>query len=316
MWAYTKTPEFKAEYKNNVDYDELGEVTFPSLIKALGLQEVYDIQKGADEAARDYGFTNTVFENSESAVSKMNLFNSKEKKFIASLHKVDEGYRINVSPRNAQSIQEARQQSYNYALTGEIIDLLRSMGFNVEWVSDPRFDGLFNPEGATLYDGLINIIQIAKGQRGEDALPEEFSHLMIEGLINHPLVQRLLNSLNDAQVQEILGDSYERYVQTYNNDTLKLKKEAAGKLLAQQITGQGTISQPIIEPKRPLLSRIWNWIKNLFSKVKNEDLAQARLNAHEAVSSIYNLITSGEAIHLVDRSNILNSEQLFKLRED
>ena len=316
MWAYSKTPEFKAEYKNDVNYDELGEVTFPSLIKALGLQEVYDNQKGADEAARDYGFVNTVFENSESAVSKINLFNSKEKKFIASLHKVDEGYRINVSPRNAQSIQEARQQSYNYALTGEIIDFLRSMGFNVEWVSDPRFDGLFNPEGATLYDGLINIIQIAKGQRGEDALPEEFSHLMIEGLINHPLVQRLLNSLNDAQVQEILGDNYERYVQTYNNDTLKLKKEAAGKLLAQQITGQGTISQPIIESKRPLLSRIWNWIKNLFSKVKNEDLAQARLNAHETVSNIYNLITSGETIHLVDRSSILNSEQLFKLRED
>lgn len=316
MWAYTKTPEFKAEYKNNVNYDELGEVTFPSLIKALGLQEVYDIQKGANEAARDYGFINTIFENSESAVSKMNLFNSKEKKFIASLHKVDEGYEITVSPRNAQSIQEARQQSYNSALTGEIIDLLRSMGFNVEWVSDPRFDGLFNPEEATLYDGLINIIQVAKGQRGEDALPEEFSHLMIEGLINHPLVQRLLNSLDDSQVQEILGDNYERYSQMYGNDSLKLKKEAAGKLLAQQISGQGTISQPIIEPKRPLLSRIWNWIKNLFSKVKNEDLAQARLNAHEAVNSIYNLIASGEALPLVDKNSILSSEQLFKLRED
>ena len=316
MWAYTKTPEFKAEYKNNVDYDELGEVTFPSLIKALGLQEVYDSQKGADEAARDYGFINTVFENSESAVSKINLFNSKEKKFIASLHKVDGGYEITVSPRNAQSIQEARQQSYNSALTGEIIDLLRSMGFNVEWVSDPRFDGLFNPEEATLYDGLINIIQIAKGQRGEDALPEEFSHLMIEGLINHPLVQRLLNSLDDSQVQEILGDNYERYSQMYDNDSLKLKKEAAGKLLAQQINGQGNISQPIIEPKRSLLSRIWNWIKNLFSKVKNEDLAQARLNAYKAVSSIYNLIASGEAIPLIDKRSILSSEQLFKLRED
>ena len=316
MWAYTKTPEFKAEHKNDVDYDELGEVTFPSLIKALGLQEVYDTQKDADEAARDYGFTDTVFENAESAVSKMNLFNSKEQKFIASTHKVDGGYEINVSPRNAQTIQAARTQSYNSALTGEIIDLLRSMGFNVEWVSNPRYDGLFNPEEAALHDGLINIINIAKGQRGEEALPEEFSHLMIEGLINHPLVQRLLNTLNDTQIQEILGDSYDKYSQMYNGDGLKLKKEAAGKLLAQYITGQGTISQPVIQPKRPLLSRIWSWIKNLFSRVSNERLAQARLNAHEAVEGIYNLISSGEAVPLVDKRSILNAEQLYKLREE
>ena len=135
MWAYTKTPEFKVEYKDQLEYDELGEVTFPSLIKALGLKDVYDAQKSAEEASRDYGFDNTIFENPESAVSKMELFNSKEKKLIASLHKVDGGYEVTVSPRNAQTIEAARKQSYNNALTGEIINLLQSMGFNVEWVS-------------------------------------------------------------------------------------------------------------------------------------------------------------------------------------
>ena len=69
MWAYTKTAEFKSQYKDNVDYDELGEVTFPSLIKVLGLEEAYNSQKGADEAARDYGFTDTVYENSGTAVA-------------------------------------------------------------------------------------------------------------------------------------------------------------------------------------------------------------------------------------------------------
>ena len=193
---------------------------------------------------------------------------------------------------------------------------MRSMGFNVEWANNPRYDGLFNPEKATLHDGLLNIISIAKGQRGEDALPEEFSHLMIEGLINHPLVQRLLASLNDTQVQEILGDKYEEYAQMYDNDGVKLKKEAAGKMLAQHITGKGTISQPTIQPKKPLLSRIWNWVKNLFSKVSNEDLAQARLNANEAVDAIYNMIASGEAVPMVDKRNILSAEKLYKLKEE
>ena len=316
MWAYTKTPEFKVEYKDQLEYDELGEVTFPSLIKALGLKDVYDAQKSAEEASRDYGFDNTIFENPESAVSKMELFNSKEKKLIASLHKVDGGYEVTVSPRNAQTIEAARKQSYNNALTGEIINLLQSMGFNVEWVSDPKFDGLFNPENAELHDGLFNIIQIAKGLRGEEALPEEFSHLMIEGLINHPLVQRLLNTLDDAQIREILGDNYERYVEQYGNDGLKMKKEAAGKLLAQHITGQGTISQPIIQPKKPLLSRIWNFLKSLFSKVKNEDLNSARERAHETVAGIYNLIATGKVVPLVDKRSILTAEQLYKLREE
>ena len=316
MWAYTKTPEFRQQYKNDVDYDELGEVTFPSLIKVLGLEDTYNNQKRADEAARDYGFTDTIFENPDTAVQKINDFNSKEQRFIASLQKEDNGYRAVVTPRNAQSIDKARQQSYNHALTGEIIDIMRKMGFSVEWVANPRYDGLFNPQNATLYDGLLNIISIARGERGEDALPEEFSHLMIEGLINHPLVQRLLNTLTDEQIQEILGDSYEKYYETYNGDNLKLKKEAAGKLLAQQITGQGTISQPIIEPKRPLLQRIWNWIKNLFSKVRNEDLAHARINAHEAVAGIYNMIASGEAVPLVDKRSILSGDQLYKLKEE
>ena len=316
MWAYTKTPEFKIEYKDSVEYDELGEVTFPSLIKAVGLQDVYNSQKEVSEVSRDYGFTGTVFENPESAISKMNLFNSKEDRYVASLHKTDSGYEITVSPKNAQSLQVAREQTYNNALTGEIISFLQSMGFNVEWVSNPKFEGLFNPENASLYDGLINIIQIAKGQKGEVALPEEFSHLMIEGLINHPLVQRLLKSLDDSQVQDILGDKYEEYSRLYDNDSLRLRKEAAGKLLAQTITKQGTISQPIVESKKSLLSRIWNWIKNIFSKVQEKDLAQARLNAHKVADSIYNLIASGEAISMVDSENILSAESLYKLDEE
>lgn len=315
MWAYTKTPEFKSEYKDSIEYDELGEVTFPSLIKALGLEEIYNNQKGADEAARDYGFNNTTFENAGTAIDKINQFNSKEKKFIAYLHKTDRGYKVKVVTRNSQTIETARNQSYNSALTGEIISLLHTMGFNVEWVNDPKYDGLFNPENATLHDGLLTLISIAKGQRGEDALPEEFSHLIIEGLINHPLVQRLLNSLEDTQVQEILGDNYDNYTQEYDNDILKLKKEAAGKLLAQHITGRGTINPPVIAQKRSLLARIWNWAKNLFSKVKNTDLAQARLNAHEAVEGIYNLIASGEVLPLVDKQYILSADKLYKLRE-
>lgn len=314
LWGYTKTSDFKQKYGSQVEYDELGEVTFPSLIKALGLQDAYNEQKSIEEVTRDYGF-NTIVQRARTAISKINDFNSKENKFTASLKRVADGYKIEVSRKNANSVRIAREQSYNYALTGEILDLMKKIGFNVEWAADPKYDGLFNPENATLKDGLVTIISLAKGVRGEQALPEEFSHMIIEGLIDHPLVQRLLNGLTNTQVKEILGDTYDQYAQKYNNDGLKMTKEAAGKLLAAYISNKGTI-QPVVEQKKSLLTRIWNWAKNLFSKITNKDLRDAGIRAEQSIAQIYNLIVSDEVIPLLDTKRILTSENLFKLKEE
>jgi hypothetical protein len=76
-----------------------------------------------------------------------------------------------------------------------------------------------------MQDGLTIVINIARGIQGEEALPEEFAHFIIEGMINHPLVQRLLNSLDDIQLQEIFGDSYNRYFEKYNGEMIRMKKE-------------------------------------------------------------------------------------------
>lgn len=315
MWAYTHTKEFIDKYRDKVQYDELGEVTFSSFVKVLGLQEAYNNSKTIKEAEKDYGFDKTVFENGEQAVEALNNFNRKEKKLIAVSTKTSEGYKIKVLPKRGSTIEQAKKQSYNNALTKEIITFLNTLGFNVNWVTDPEYDGLFNPEEATLFNGLINIINLAKGLRGEQALPEEFSHLMIEGLIDHPLVQRLLNGLNSDQIQEILGEDYDNYVQQYDNDGLKLKKEAAGKLLAQFISNQGTISEQVIRPKRPLLSRIWNWIKDFFSKISGKQLETLQNNAYDNIREIYNLIASGEAIPMISKQSILNAQNLYKLSE-
>lgn len=316
VWAYTQTDAFKEKYGDQVEYDNLGEVTILSLVKAWDLEEDYNRQKGADEAARDYGFTNAVFENAGTAVDKINGFNSKEARFIASIQKRDTSYEISVEPRNARSIEEARKQSYNHALTGEILNLMSNIGFGVNWVSNPKYNGLFDPQNATLYEGLLQIINLAEGERGELALPEEFSHMMIEGLGSHPLVQRLMNTLDETAVKEILGNKYDKYSEAYNGDGLQLKKEAAGKLLAQYITGKGTISKPVVEQKKSLLSRIWSWVKNLFSKITKEDLAQARLRADETVAEIYNLIASGEAVDVIDKHNVLDAKRLYQLQEE
>jgi hypothetical protein len=314
MWAYTKTSEFKKTYKD-VEYDEFGEVTFPSLIKALGMEEAYNEQKDVEAVSRDYGFTDKTFSNQGDAINAINNFNTKESKFIAALQKEIEGYSVKVSPRTSENIAEPRQQSYNHALTNELINLLRVMGFDVTFATNPRYAGLFDPRNAKFVNGLLQVISIAKGESGEQALPEEFSHLIIEGLINNPLVQRLFDTLDNQQIKDILGDSYDTYDELYDGNALRLKKEAAGKLLAQYITKQGTIEPRTINNKRGLLGRIWSWAKHFFSKITKSQIDTAQINAHNAIADIYNLITTKEIVPLIDKDCIINADELYKLSE-
>lgn len=312
MWAFTKTPVFKATYKD-VEYDEWGEVTFSSLIKALKLEKEFNAQKDTEDVAKEYGITDEVITNPDTAVSKINEFNAKEDRFVAVLVGENGGHRIEVLPRNGANMERARKQSYNKELTGEIIRLLQSIGFNVDFINDPKFAGLFDPENATLENGLITIIRIARGEEGEEALPEEFSHLIIEGLINHPLVQRLLASIDDALIKEVLGDSYEQYAEEYKNDPLRMRKEVAGQLLAEHIKKQGTIKPKTVEKKKGLLSRVWSWAKNKFSKITGKQISDARERAHDAVNSIYSMITTGDAIPLIDKHAVLEGADLYRL---
>jgi len=315
MWAYTKTSEFKRDYGGTVEYDELGEVTFPSLIKALGLEDAYEHQKGAEEAARDYGFKGQTFSKQE-AVQKINDFNSKEENYVAIMERAGDGHTIKVLNRTAPNIEAARQQSFNNALNNQLLNLLRSMGFDISFINDPKFAGMFAPEEATFSDGLLQIIQIAKGELGEEALPEEFSHLIIEGLITNPLVQRLLRTIDEDVLHEVLGGKYEDYYNEYNGDTMRLKKEAAGQMLAQFITNKGTIKPETMQKGQTLLQRLWNWAKEFFSQITNKKYRDAQERAHDSIAGIYNMIVSGEVVRLVDKNSIINAKTLYKIKEE
>lgn len=313
MWAYTQTKDFKDKYKE-LEYDELGEVTFPSLLKALSLTDVYNDQKKVKEVMRDYGFANRSFSSPREVVDQINAFNSKEKNYIALVVKDSNNYKINVVPRTAISIDNARQQSLNNALSKEILNFLHELGFNVEVLEDPKFNGLFDPTSTSFQNGMLNIIRIARGEKGEEALPEEFSHMLIEGLAHIPLVQRLLATIDDQLVKDVLGSQYGDYYEKYEGSSLRLKKEVAGKMLASHIKKKGTIIGQA--ERKNLLERIWQWAKNIFSKITNNDLDYIRLRADEYVSGIYNMVSSGEAVPMIDKHSILSGEQLYSLHQE
>lgn len=189
---------------------------------------------------------------------------------------------------------------------------MRSLGFDIQVVDSEDFGGLFDPTTARFSEGFIQIIKIAKGEIGEQALPEEFSHLMIEGLKTHPLVKRLLATIDNSIARQVLGEQYEQYAREYKNDFSKIAKEVAGRMLADKIINGGTITPTKVRGN--LLQRAWNFAKDLFSKTKESDVKNAKEEADRLVNQIYEGVKDRTIVKFFDKKNLVNGDKLYNLR--
>lgn len=318
LYGLSKSESFRKSAKD-LKYDDMGEVTYTSLMESLNLTDIMEKRKDLETKKKEYGLrkgsAETRFDSYEEANSIAEEINRKEEDYVAVIQKEDSKYKIDLRKKDAASTQEAEQISFNNALNNELLQLLHDLGFDVNVVDDPRFAGLFDPTNATFVDGLIQAIKISRGELGEQAFPEEVCHLLLEGLMNHPLVQRLMNTIDDATIREVLGEQYEQYVEKYNGDSSRLQKEAAGKMLAEYIQKKGTI-QESIKPRKSLLSRVWNFIKSLLSKPTDVQLNTANKKAREAIADIYKGISDRSILEDFSKDMVLNGEQLYQLTDD
>lgn len=136
-------------------------------------------------------------------------------------------------------------------------------------------NGVYDPNQANnIIDGVVELIRLAKGERGEKALPEEFAHFALDALGENPIVERLINLISSNNfVQEILGENYEDYRDRYGENEYLLAKEAAGKLIARHMLN----NQP--KPQsgwRALLNRVIQAVKNFWGRLSPDRLVRAR----------------------------------------
>lgn len=223
-----------------------------------------------------------------------------------------EGYTISASFDTESGRAAERQSIYNNDLYSRLIAFLNTLGFKVS-IEDSTGIAETIPvnEADRLADGLKTIIRLSKDRI--DALPEEFAHTMITGLRATPLVQRLLNTIKEIGPKNILGDQYDAYRETYKgSDNLDqmLIEEAAGKVLAEALKGNYII------PREPLIKRIWNYIKSIFSKANTEDIdnliQEAKNYSNELVTEIY----SGEVIPFMNYSDIYDHESMKQIESN
>lgn len=318
LWALTQVPSV-VKTLEGIEYDSNGEVTLESLDKAISIKNYVEgktslLSEKRSLKAVDSNNKPILYEKSENITQKVIDYNKQNKDLVANINRVGDKYAIDVQYKNNQNSKLPGQVEFSNALNNQLLGKMQALGFDVSTVNSSEFHGIFTPQtGQETADGLREVIRVAKGEQGEAAFSEEFSHFMIEGLRHTPLVQRLLSNLDsEAAIREVLGDQYDSYYERYQGNMNRMTKEAAGKMLDAQIKNPKEVPQS----RKNLISRVWNNIKNFFRNFTNQDIDSAITKAQEAVTQLAESIMDDSVMPLFNKDNLLDAQDLYKLNTE
>lgn len=314
IYALTKVKDFIQD-NSELDLDDNGEVTLESLQKVVNINELLSpdselLLKKRGIGAVDASNNLIMHTNVPEQVRKAIDFNLKNKDYVAIVRRTDEGCIINVEKKNISNFNEVNQQVFHSTLYNKYRAMLQSVGFDLSFIEGNKdYNGIFDPTNTDkTTEGLSIILKINKGELGEEAFPEEFAHLSIEGLISEPLVQRLLNTIGPDMIEQVLGENYKKYFEKYNGDTYTLKKEVAGKLLKNYLSDRTSST--------PLLSRLWNFIKIKLSRLRESDFNKALYEANKIAKELSVGIKSNSLFPLINPENVFNSSTLYSVSSE
>lgn len=300
IYYITKNPKFQSDYSETLKYDDLGEVTMDSLLK-LNLSSLIENNKILKKVSEGYGFyegENPVIiddttENYNNLVGKAISFNTSSKykdDYIAIVKRTPErGIYVSLERNTTETQTLAQRMAASYNLNSKIRNFLEKNGISVGALNS--LDLALGRSGVADFskafkegEGIAELIRVANGSKGEEILPEEFAHFIIEALENEPVVSRLLNLMsNRALAEEVLGDSYSPYETLTDN---ALAHEAAARLLLDSIYEPENLQKGVWTN---LLSRVKDKFNNKFSKMDRDallkNIGEAKAAAQQLVSS-------------------------------
>lgn len=338
IYQKIKNPKFNQVYGNRLSYDEFNEPTLESLIKYTNLEQVSTRSKTIDMLKRQIGtykrnsdeiakwiMSEENYQKLRDKVIQFNTTSPYKDNYVARIIQMSDSesnrafYGITVEARNKQNSLEADKLTYNYKLNEVLKDILASKGVSIGALTDLEkrlgISGVADLDVAReAADGLIELIRLADGIRGEKALPEEFAHIALEALAESPLVNRLLNILNNKNlIEEILGDEYEAYSVQYKGDSVKLAKEAAGKLLAKHL-----LNAVPIEPKpyKSILERVIQAVKNFFKRFNLSEIQRAKDSLDKEFADLAKTIIDTRGANIdIDNIKVTKGSKFFSLDE-
>ncbi len=227
-------------------------------------------------------------------------------------------YDVATVPATPNNVREARRQQTFVKLNAKLREILNKHGIGIGVLSN--IEARIGLSGVTVFDratvtaeGLLEMIRIANGYEGEQALPEEFAHMALEMLgHDHPLVKRLLAELSrsDEAMQEAFDGMYDEYLKRYGDKKDKLILEAAGKLVAKHLF---QYQESKANGVRNLIRRICDAIKSMFRKFRFDEVQNAIFEANDIASKIAREMLGGKLADDMSLDNISTTGEYYNI---
>ena len=338
IYKITKSQEFIQKWNPRLTLDSNGEPTVRSMLQQTNLSTYINEKAVLEKLNRDIGFYKRGMdrpalwiknqENFAKLSEKARRFNQNSDfrdEYVARIidipdnesHRVFMGVRV--EKRNRLNSIEADKMEYNAKLNERLRGILSAHGVSTGALTElERRQGI---NGVTDFDqarsaaeGMVELIRLAEGIKGEKALPEEFAHFALEAMGNdNPLTTRLLNLISSNNLaSEIIGEDYKIYNELYGGDEVKLAKEAAGKLLAKHLLQAEEIPN---KPYKNLLQRLIFSIKNFFRGLSASSIQKAMRQADKAFGSLAQDILDGSMDDVMDIDNITGTSKFYSTTE-
>ena len=321
VYALVNTPTFKSSF-TNLDTDENGEVTIEALQSVVNLDTIYEEPDNISVLERKIGAKDSqgndiLYDSIFNIIGSVNSFNMNNPNHTAIIYRRDGKYGIKIEEKDSNNSTIPQKQMFNSSLCNQLRALLNRAGFDIRVEENLKFSGVFDPLDMTkTVDGLRTVIRIAKGQEGEEAFPEEYSHLVIEGLRNDLFIKRLLNTISAETIVSVLGDKLDEYRRLYNDNFELLQREVAAHILQSHIVGN-----PIkITTPTTLVGRLWSKVKQMFSSISESEIDSAVEEANKGFAQLASASVSGAILPSLDLTNVNTplyavSNQTNKLEE-
>lgn len=222
------------------------------------LETILDAESFARFVTKNEGYDEVLFNTYNEAISNLEDTKSRYPNFVGLIQEADGKYRIAIVPNTPENRAKEAKQTSLRSLNQRLITYTQRLGFDVREVDNLETPGMFSPLHADeSADSLKTAIRIAKTNEGQEALPEEFSHLLVAGFRRNPFMQRLLDVLHNMDVtREVLGADYEQYAEKYNNDEDLLADEAAARIIAQNLINRAGLADSILYISNRVLDKI------------------------------------------------------------
>lgn len=326
------SPDFQKDYSRYIKYDEQNVPTYESVMSIPYVKNLLGTQKLASAAQKNYIWVANTRDDYERLVNEAYTFNTSNPNndsLTAIVEQSEDNKKIRVSivGKSAENDKKAFDQYGVLTLNNRLSEIFSDLGVNVgllEQYEAEHTNGVVDFSKAdSMAEGFEKLIRIANNAEGVQALPEEFSHLIIGIFRDHPIVTRSLNILNNntTLVREILGDEYQAVTDSYEGAENKeelVAEEALGRVLQEHLLQSNERKQTDDSfTLNKLVSRLVNWLKGVFRKYNINDVIEARQIINDSMQELSRDFLNGKKkITKQELANAKRNAAFNHLRED